>query len=70
MPDFAMCSDQGCDHRSRCRRYRARPAQVQSWFNPSPREPGWTQCEYLDVVRPADERALWTMAEIEGEVVG
>lgn len=70
MPDFAMCSDQGCDHRIHCKRYRSRPSHEQHFFNPSPREPGWTQCEYLDVVRPAEERHMRTMAEIEGELVG
>ena len=69
MPHYAMCSDRGCDHRIRCRRYRARPNANQSWFEPSPREPGWTQCEYLEVVRPQDEQHMREMAEIEGEVV-
>lgn len=69
MPSFAMCADIGCDMRSVCRRHRARSNADQTRFDPSPREPQWTSCEYLDPVTHATKAGMRTMEEIEGEAV-
>jgi hypothetical protein len=64
-----MCTDKGCDRRSICKRYRARPNFNQMKFDVSPRETDWLSCKYLMLIRYGDEPDMRSMSEIEGETV-
>lgn len=49
MPDFAMCPNDECPSRGRCRRFMAQPGRYQSFMDFRP-EPGQDRCESFDPV--------------------
>jgi len=45
MPDFAMCTGDGCPLKDKCFRYQANPEQLQSYFLTPPHKNG--TCDFI-----------------------
>lgn len=62
MPDVTMCKGSTCPMKSKCHRYRARPAYRQSYFAEPPVTYGWgpphdkyAHCDHFVPIEPGDD---------------